>query len=58
MTSPVSRYFMAYRTETSGQYWTTQDYGALKVVEEQGKIAEIDVYKRQSQWQPAKARPP
>lgn len=41
VTSPVSRYFMAYRTETSGQYWTTQDYGALKVVEEQGKIAEM-----------------
>ncbi len=41
VTSPVSRYFMAYRTETSGQHWTTQDYGALKVVEEQGKIAEM-----------------
>lgn len=41
VTQPVSRYFMAYRTETAGQYWITQDYGALKVVEEQSKIAEI-----------------
>lgn len=41
VTQPVSRYFMAYRTETAGSYWITQDYGALKVVEEQEKIAEI-----------------
>lgn len=41
VTSPVSRYFMAYRTEMAGSYWITQDYGALKVVEEQGKIAQI-----------------
>lgn len=41
VTQPVSRYFMAYRTQTSGQYWVTQDYGSLKVVEEQGKIAEV-----------------
>lgn len=41
VTQPVSRYFMAYRSETAGQYWITQDYGALKVVDEQSKIAEI-----------------
>ena len=41
VTQPVSRYFMAYRSETAGQYWITQDYGALKVVDEQSKIAEV-----------------
>ncbi len=41
VTQPVSRYFMAYRSETAGQFWITQDYGALKVVEDQAKIAEV-----------------
>lgn len=41
VTSPVSRYFMAYRTEVSGSYWITQDYGSLNVIEDQGEIAEI-----------------
>ena len=41
VTSPVSRYFMAYRSETSGSYWITQDYGALKTVEDQKQIAQV-----------------
>ena len=41
VTQPVSRYFMAYRSSTAGQYWITQDFGALKVVDEQDKIADI-----------------
>ena len=41
VTQPVGRYFMAYRSETAGQFWITQDYGALKVVEDQAKIAEV-----------------
>lgn len=41
VTQPVSRYFMAYRSETAGQYWITQDFGALKVVDDQEQIAEI-----------------
>ena len=32
---------MAYRSEVAGRYWITQDYGALKVVEEQSKIAQV-----------------
>ncbi len=40
VTQPVGRYFMAYRSETAGQFWITQDYGSLKVVEDQAKIAE------------------
>ena len=41
VTQPVSRYFMAYRGEVAGQYWITQDYGSLKVVDDQAKIAEV-----------------
>ncbi len=41
VTSPVSRYFMGYRSETAAQFWITQDYGALTVVEDSAKIAEI-----------------
>ena len=41
VTQPVSRYFMSYRTEVAGQFWITQDYGSLKVVEDQSKIAEV-----------------
>ncbi len=41
VTSPVSRYFMAYRSETAGLFWITQDYGALKTIDDQTKIAEI-----------------
>jgi ABC-2 type transport system permease protein len=41
VTQPISRYFMAYRSETSGLFWITQDYGSLKVVEDQAKIAEV-----------------
>jgi ABC-2 type transport system permease protein len=39
VTSPVSRYFMGYRTETSGSFWVTQDYGALKTVTDSASIA-------------------
>lgn len=39
--SPTSRYFMAYRSETSGNYWIMQDYGALKTVEDQKQIAQV-----------------
>lgn len=41
VTQPVSRYFMAYRSETAGQYWITQDYGALKTMDSQAEIAEV-----------------
>ncbi len=41
VTQPVSRYFMAYRSETAGQFWITQDYGALKVVDDQARISEV-----------------
>lgn len=41
VTQPISRYFMAYRTQTAGQFWITQDYGSLKVIEDQSKIAEV-----------------
>ncbi len=41
VTSPLSRYFMAYRSEVSGQFWITQDYGSLTVIEDSEQIAEI-----------------
>ncbi len=41
VTQPVSRYFMSYRSETSGLFWITQDYGSLKVVEDQQRISEV-----------------
>ncbi len=41
VTSPTSRYFMAYRSDTANQFWITQDYGALKEINDQDRIAEI-----------------
>ncbi len=41
VTSPVARYFMAYRSESANQYWLTQDYGALKEIDDTSRIAEI-----------------
>ena len=41
VTQPVARYFMAYRTSTSGSFWITQDYGALKTITTQSQIAEM-----------------
>lgn len=41
VTQPLSRYFMAYRTSVSDSYWITQDYGALKSIDDQASIAEV-----------------
>ncbi len=41
VTSPVSRYFMAYRTEESGNFWITQDYGSVMVIDSQEEIEEL-----------------
>ncbi len=41
VTSPVSRYFMAYRAEVSGNFWITQDYGSKNTISNQEQIAQI-----------------
>ena len=41
VTAPVSRYFMAYRTETSSSFWVTQDYGSLTVIDDSATIAAL-----------------
>ena len=41
VTSPSSRYFMAYRTSVAGKFWTTQDYGAPIVITDREYIADI-----------------
>ena len=41
VTSPQSRYFMAYRTSVAGKFWITQDFGAPTVITDEGRIADI-----------------
>ena len=41
VTSPVSRYFMGYRTEIASSFWITQDYGSLVEITDQATIAEL-----------------
>ena len=41
VTSPVSRYFMGYRSDTSGSFWVTQDYGELTTTDDAAEIAEV-----------------
>lgn len=41
VTSPQARYFMGYRRENAGAFWVTQDFGAMKTVSEQDKIAQV-----------------